>query len=599
MDYDGRKVGGQNWFDGQVVQTILRFVLWGYVFCAVMSFFAVPVDRFDDSIALVDALLVQQGRTPNLDFFSYYPPLGHYLNAAAFNLLGYTVLAVRVIGAALYFALLLSAGKLFRSRCPQFVSLLPVAMLFLASSIGNAISLPSWPGFAVSVLALVTYLYAQGGTRGRLWIVAVSGALTAAALLYRINFGGYVAIAVVVDQLLPWRDRSGALPWGRQSLRNYLSIAAVFWGLLALCSVGFCLWVYGRHIVTPVLNLVVFGQALIVARFNDLPFSLAITCAVALPPLWIFVRSVTGVDVIPLKAFSPVAIGVCLLVMVRLGHAHASIVPIVVAVEAVAVILLHLFVYRLERFELIGLLFFCGLLHYYLSRVDYPHWRLLPIGAALLLLLLIFSATGAVKSERGSISKGSAFAMLMIAIFVCLTSVELRPVAAYIPNGVRLSASLGRHSRMSDADRVLGGDVPEALWLSIYPDEDELRAMRYLRARTGVGDAIFVGAPVNSKIDTNYSNDLRAYWLAGRKVGVRTFELEPGMITKPVIQRDLINDLQRNNVSWLVIDSAYSSRDIQAYNGSQLLDQYITANYREEAQFGSYSIWSHIEVNQR
>ena len=159
-------------------------------------------------------------------------------------------------------------------------------------------------------------------------------------------------------------------------------------------------------------------------------------------------------------------------------------------------------------------------------------------------------------------------------------------------------ASLGRHPRMSDGDRLLGGNVPEAVWLSIYPDQDELRALRYLRTRTSNADAIFVGVPVNSKIDRNSMNDLRIYWLAGRKIGVRTFELEPGMVTKPVTQRELIADLELNNVKWVVIDSASFSPNTQAHRGPQLLDHSIATRYREEAQFGSYSILYDGKVSQ-
>ena len=186
----------------------------------------------------------------------------------------------------------------------------------------------------------------------------------------------------------------------------------------------------------------------------------------------------------------------------------------------------------------------------------------------------------------------------MTATVVCLASIEFRPVVVYIPNGLRLVASLGRHPLLSDGDRVLGGEVPEPAWLSIYPDQDELRALRYLRARTSIADAIFVGVPVNSKIDRNSVNDLRIYWLAGRKIGVRTFELEPGMMTKSVTQQELIADLELNNVKLVVIDSASSLPDTQAHSGPQLLDQYLATRYREEAQFGSYSILHDVEASQ-
>lgn len=592
---------GQNWFDIALVQAVLKVLLWGYVLCAAASFFAEPVDRFDDAGVLVDAMLIQEGRTPNLDFFSYYPPLGLYLNAAAFDVLGRTVLAVRAIGVALYILLLLWAANLFRSKFPHYRPLVPVAMFFFAASIGNAITLPSWPGFAVSIVALLTYLYSEYGPRDRLWGVGASGVLTGLALLYRINFGAYVAMVVGFDLLLPWcyRDRA---PRDRRSLQVDLLRATVFVGSLALCCAAFCFWVYGRHVATAVPDLIVNGQRLILARFNGLPFSLGLASAVALPPLWFFVRILMGADVIPPKALIPAAVAIALLSITRVGRSHPSIVSAVAALEIASVVLLHLFVYRLQKFELSGLLLFCGLLHYYLSRADYPHWRLLPIGAALLVLFLLFSAQGPTESGRGSISKGSAFAVLITATFVCLASIDIRPLAGQIPNGVRLLASVVLHSHRTDADRVLGGTEPQSAWLSVYPDEDELQALRYLRARTSSADAIFVGLPDHSRIDPNYSNDLRIYWLAGRKIGVRTFQLEPGMATEAWGQRELMADLEQNNVKWVVIESISWLEyplDPHPRIGSKLLDQYIATHYRREATFGSYSILSEIAASPR
>src|SRR5438045_3280099 len=56
---------------------------------------AEPAGEFDDAIPLLHGMLIQQGRTPNLDFYSFYPPLGPYLTAATFKLFGQTILAPR------------------------------------------------------------------------------------------------------------------------------------------------------------------------------------------------------------------------------------------------------------------------------------------------------------------------------------------------------------------------------------------------------------------------------------------------------------------------------------------------------------------------
>lgn len=584
----------QNQLEMTLLPTAFQVLLWGYAAFVVVSCFAAPVTKFDDAIPLVDGTLVQQGRTPNLDFYSFYPPLGLYLDAAVFELVGRTVIAVRLIGAALYFVVLLLAMQLFRFQFPQSGPLLPAAVLLVAESIGAAITLPVWPGLAVSLAALLTYLYAQGRTRERLFAVGMSGALTGLALLYRVNFGGYVAIVVAFDVLLQWWI-SGEARRDRYGLRANLPTVAAFAGPLAVCAAGFCLWVYGRNAGTAVFQFVVTAQRLMSLRgFVDLGVS-AVPYAVVLPPGWFLFRILKGTDLVPAKAFVPAGFAIALLTIVHFGHGHVSLAPILVVLEFTAVIFFHLVIRRLERSELSVLLFFCCLLHYFLSRADWFHWRVLPIGAAILLPFLIFSSGSPPEAGSKSVSKGTALAVLLAAIFVGLAARDLRPAPAAVLDGMRLMASVVRHPHMSDTDHVLGPTPPTAAWASVYSDADELQALRYLRARAGNADPIFVGVQDHSRI---FSNDLRMYWLANRPIGVRTFQLETRIASEASVQKEIISDLEKNEVKWVLIDHAPWPGDYtfvqRNYLGSKLLDEYIADHFREEARFGPYAVLTRI-----
>jgi len=580
----------QNWFENSLLPAILKVVLWGYVILSVVSSFAVWVDEFDAPIPLVHGMLIQQGRTPNLDFYSFYPPLGLYVNAALFSLLSRTVLAPRVFAAILFLLLLPLVTKFFRSRFPHSHSLVPAAVLLVAASIGNALRLPSWSGFAVAMAALLTYLISQRGLRNSLWMVGVSGVLTGFAVLYRINFGAYVVMVVAFDLVVPWLWRRGEAGWDLLRLKSDSLTAAAFLGPLAVFCAGFCFWVYGRHTFAAVTNLVVTAQRVMILRgFIELPFSLWIGCAVALPAGWFFLRILVGSDTIPVKAFVPAAFAIALVSVVVVGRMHFAIVLIVTALAIAAVVLLQVFIYHLERSEFCLLLFFCGLVHYYLSRAEWFHWRVLPIGAAMLLPFLVFS--GAEAERDSSVSKGTAMAVLLAACFLCLVSDDIRPAANYVPKGLPLLADLVRHPHLSDSDRMLGPVAPRAAWSAPYADENELRALRYLRGKTTSADAIFVGVPDHSRI---YLNNLRIYWLAGRPIGVRTFQLEARIATEPEVQKGIIEDLKQNNVKWVIIDTNPWVPDPtfvrHPYAGSKMLDEYIAQHYREEARFGLYKI---------
>lgn len=583
----------QDWFDGVLLPLLLQVLLWGYAASVVFSFFAAPVGKFDDAIPLVHGMLVQQGRIPDVDFYSFYPPLSLYVNAALFSLMGRTVLAVRLLAALLYFFILFLATRFFLVRFHFSRSLASAAAFLLAAAVGNTIGHPGWSGFAISIAALLTYLYSQGGARSPLWAVGLSGLIAGCALLYRINFGAYVVMVVGFDLLLPWCSR-GAARRDRSCLKGDLMKAAAFLGPLAVFCASFCFWVYGRHALTTVLTLAATAQRVMIVRFIELPFSMWIACAVALPSGWFFFHMLIGKEIIPVRAVVPAAFVFGILSIVLIGRAHFAAVPMVVVLEIASVVSLHLFVHPLPRSELSLLLFFCCFVHYYLSRADWPHCSLLLIAGALLFSSFLSPRSGCAESEHEpSVPKGTAMAVLVAASFLCFASPELRPSPTYIPKGVRLLASLLRHPHLRDTNRVLGPVAPDAPWLSLYPDEDELRALRYLRANTGSADAIFVGVPDHSRI---YTNNLRTYWLAGRPIGTRTFQLETRIATEPQVQQGIITDLEQNHVKWVIIDAEPWVPDPtfvnRPYVGSKMLDEFIASHYREEARFGSYAVLS-------
>src|SRR4051812_37387485 len=224
----------------QSLSTGLHILLWGFVAAAVIASFAAPLPDFDEAIPLVHGMLVQQGRIPNLDFASFYPPLGLYLNAAAFNLLGRSVLATRAIAAILYVLVLLLTYRFLWLRFPRSRPIVPVAVLLLAGSIGLTLNLAVWPGFATAFIALLTYLcYQSAGGRSQ-WIVGLAGLLTGIACLYRVNFGAYVAAVVVCDLLLQWwLDRDAR--WDRERLKATLSKLLTYAVPLTIFIAVFCL----------------------------------------------------------------------------------------------------------------------------------------------------------------------------------------------------------------------------------------------------------------------------------------------------------------------------------------------------------------------
>jgi len=582
------------WFEGTLLPAIFWTLLWGYAVFTLLALFGATLGEFDDAIPLLHGVLVQQGRTPNLDFYSFYPPLNAYVNAGAFALLGRTVLAARVVTAILYVAVLLLAMRVLRSRLMPVAVLLPAALLLLATSMGAAISLPVFPGFALALSVLLLYLGAPNDRAKGLPAVSVSGALAGVALMYRVNFGLYAIAVIALDLLVP--DGVESL---RLQLKLNLKKAVAFFVPLVGCSVVLCLWIYGKSSGVAVSQFIVTAQKVMASfRFIALRFSTDVACAVVLPCGWFFFRALKNTDRFPPKAFLAAALAMCLLLLTLVSGGSARFVPVIIIFELLSVGFLHLFVHRLERSELSVLFFFCCVLHYFLSRADWMHWRLLPICAA---LLLIFAVVGHEEARLPGFgwrsSKTTAFALIAAASFVMVATEAFRPAVSHAKSGAGLLVRLIRNPHLSDAKEVLDAAIPASGWSTVYPDHDELAALRYLRARTSDSDPIFVGVQDHSRL---FWNDLRVYWLAGRPIGVHTFQLETRVATEATVQREIIRDLQQNGVRWIILNSASVRGDDtflqRAYHGSTLLDEYIAKNFHQQARFGVYAVLSRSEA---
>jgi hypothetical protein len=560
----------------------LHVLLWAYVAAAVIASLAAPVSEFDEAIPLVHAALVQQGRTPNLDFASFYPPLSLYVNAMAFHLFGRTVLAPRLVGAVLYLLVIFGVYQLFKTRFPRSETLIPAAVLMVAGSIGFTLSMAVWPGFSIALIALLVYLrYSYPGRNSRLFLALV-GFLTGIAILYRVNFGAYVAAVIVCDLLLHWwldsNDR-----WGsglKDALVNLLAYAVP----LALFVAVVCVLIYGRSISAGVYEFTVNTQKIMALRgFNYLESYADLTFALLLPLGWFSFRILQGQDRLSAKAIIPITLAFALLGLALAGRTRPSIAVIIAALQLVFIVILQVNVYRLERSEVCLLLFLSCLLHYYLSRADVFHWRILPVVYALLLVFLLF--------YRSGVSRGTALAVLITVFCILLQAKDFRISASYLRSGVRLLSAAILPPYLPDTGRVLGPTPPNPGWASVYGNPDEIQTLRYVRSITHATDPIFVGVKDHSRV---FNNDLRMYWLAGRPIGVKLFQLEPKVATEEKVQRQIVSDLETNGVNCLIIDQEQYLGDetylSTGYVGSTLLDEYIADHYRQQARFGRFAV---------
>jgi hypothetical protein len=580
--------------------TALQTAVWAYAVFAVFSYLGSPVNEFDDAIPLVHGTLVQQGRVPNLDFYSFYPPLGIYVHAILFSVFGKSIISSRIIGIVLFFFVLLLAGRFVKSRFFQTNRLDTALVLLLAVSIGAGLGLASWPGFALSFAALLTYLLADSFPINRSVVIALSGILTGAAIMYRVNFGGYVAVVICIDVLLSWYLQ-GPARWNGERRRLFvLNLTAFLIPVLTVC-ISICLLVFGTNAGRAVSEFVVTAQQLMLKRgFLNLKYIPEFAWIITFPSAWFFFRILRGRRTLPAAAFVAAALALANLMVLLVFSTRLSAAFIGLVLEFGSVFFLHLFIKRLEPSEFTLLLFFCCQIHYYLSRADIAHSRWLPLIAVMLLPYLLFqrpeyqaSANRDIETEA---SQGTALAVVAGLIVILSSIGDMRVHPSWARSGVELLALRLRHPRTPDGEMVANRASMSPAWLTVYTNQDELAALRYLRSKTAPEEPIFVGVGDHSRL---FWSDLRIYWLADRPIGARTFQLETKIATEAPVQREIISDLSRNRVHWLILDLGKSIGDDtfnrEDYQGSTLLDEYVSSHYREDARFGQYAVLSRIE----
>ena len=123
---------------------------------------------------------------------------------------------------------------------------------------------------------------------------------------------------------------------------------------LITVTVGFCVWVYGDEIGVGVseFHRVTAQRVMALRGFIRLEFEPALAFGIAVPFFWFYFRLLNGADRLTLKALLPAAFYVALFILALAGRQHLSIAMTVLVLELAAVVLLHIFVCRLERAEL-------------------------------------------------------------------------------------------------------------------------------------------------------------------------------------------------------------------------------------------------------
>jgi hypothetical protein len=121
---------------------------------------------------------------------------------------------------------------------------------------------------------------------------------------------------------------------------------------------------------------------------------------------------------------------------------------------------------------------------------------------------------------------------------------------------------------------------------------DYVRVANYLATHTRADERILVGLDRHDKI---FLNPVTLYFAVDRLPGTHWHQFDPGLQTRADIQADIIADLQRNAVRWVVRDASFGNinepNESAQSSGVTLLDEYLQRHYRVVASAGLVEVW--------
>ena len=507
------------------------------------------INLYDEGFILVGAARVARGEVPYRDFWAMYAPAQYYTLAGLFHLFGYSILVERIWDSLMRLGICLVVFAMSRrlySRTASYVSFL--ATLLLLARYG-AFGYPTVPAMFWSLLSILLLL--SSVPKDRLRGVFLSGCATGVAVLYRHDLGIYtwLSAAAALFLSLCWHWREARL--GRTEVTQRMKALLAYGAGTCLVVVPFLICLI-KAVPLSDLRADILDYPRIYSRFRSLP----------LPPI------------LPRLLFLPEKS--------QLGPAYEwSLFYAPLVVLAISWVMLLHSLWKSQaavesqdrRFGWI-LLTLAGSSFVATAVVRPEFFHLLPMTIPAIILVPLLLAEG--QSKR---SPAWVAGLVRVSVLVVAVLYIAGPIFLY-SRGLYQSAS-GKKGTSS---------LPRARLL--YVDHDQEDAVRYIQRHVPEGRAIFVG---NAQHRDVISNDALFYYLAERPAGTRYFQFDPGVITTAAVQQEVVRDLERNQVNYVVLCSqpgfAMGGADEPHFPGASLLDEYLRRKYRKVELFGYYSIW--------
>ena len=509
------------------------------------------INVFDEGFIASGAMMMRRGAVPLRDFFVIYGPGGYGLQAALFGLFGEDLFVMRCAHVLqLGWVVTLTAACAGRLAGTRRVAWALASGTFATAMIANGLPSAGYPAVPATGLALCTALALArwAGSGAARWLV-VASLLAGATSVMRWDFGLFALIAMALSAALARPPATRLLSAWLLALGPATALVAVtLVPLVVSAGAGrwftevpmfllreFATW-RGIDFIAPTVEAVQGGftdgnRAQVIRGLTALLFAATpfALIALALPQAWS--RRFISSDAAS-----------------RERQALAWMLALLAA----------------------------GLLNQMRVRPGWPQGYA-SFCCALPLAAYVGAGEGSFWRWRGLAGKSTASLIATVCLLLPLYGMQqgLRQSfeATYSPailqraTGVRLPVQRARPTHWRDYEKLIA----------------------YVREHTQPNERIFSGVQDTSLL---FVNDAMLYFLCERAPATRWIEMEPGLSNSAAGQHEIINELERHQVSLLVLlrSESHERNRTGRSNGIALLDSYVATRFTVVNTFGNYKV---------
>lgn len=559
------------------------FILFGLSFACVFDRISYGLSVYDEGLFVYSAARILGGDVPYRDFWTLSCPGQLYLFALLFKIFGYSIMVERVFGGIIHSLIIVCTYVLAKRVSPS--NSIPIISLVLitmwVSGVFASYATPLSSALLLTLLSCICLI--RYFSKRNMWNLIIAGNLVGLTAVFRQDIWIYNLLAgTVVVVAFEYTCLSTTDAKWEEKLEKILKIWRKYLLSAMLIILPLALFfVYIAPIQETISQLIMF-YIKISPQYRSLPYPVPVPNPMRIinGELTVFKYISIAFERIPF--YFPLIVFAIMTVLIIVWVCNKRDKQTLSEKEWGVILLI-----------LLGTMFF----KFASVRSDVPHLTPMIIPAIILLSPLLSTLFQVVNNSqlfgiKIELHRGHRILFVFFEIFV------ISILAAFVLSLLSYSKSHSPDFLISPSDAGLTPlriDRARGIYGDSWWVENLQKTVKFIQKNVPEGERIFVGNPRHDKI---FSNDAMFYFLAERHSATRYHDLEPGVATTRSVQKEIINDLERYKVTYIVLwnGTEYVTEPNKGSISSGVtdLDDFIRSNYKAVENFGNYTIYSRV-----